>query len=293
MKSAKIARRFRIDNPKKFRLDDYDPADTMGLDIGKDEAKKLLADDVERLAGMQEKLYAEDSWAVLMIFQAMDAAGKDSCIKHVMSGINPQGCEVHAFKAPSAEELDHDFLWRAAARLPQRGRIGIHNRSHYEEVLIVRVHQEMLRREKLPPPVLAKGIWKERFKDICGFERHLARNGTAVVKFHLRVSREEQKRRFLERIDDPAKRWKFNMSDVTERKLWDRYMEAYEDMIRHTSTQEAPWYVVPADNKWFARLVVAAALVDTLDSLDLHFPRVSGGALEELQRARAMLMKEK
>jgi PPK2 family polyphosphate:nucleotide phosphotransferase len=293
MKSTKIARRFRIDNPKKFRLDDYDPADTMGLDIGKDEAKRMLADDIEGLAGMQEKLYAQDSRAVLMVFQAMDAAGKDSCIKHVMSGINPQGCEVHAFKAPSAEELDHDFLWRTAARLPQRGRIGIHNRSHYEEVLVVRVHPEMLRREKLPSPVLGKGIWKERFKSICGFERHLVRNGTAVVKFHLRVSREEQKRRFLERIDHPGKRWKFDMGDVTERKLWDRYMEAYEDMIRHTSTPEAPWYVVPADNKWFARLVVAAALVDTLDGLDLHFPRVSGAALEDLQRARAMLMKEK
>jgi PPK2 family polyphosphate:nucleotide phosphotransferase len=293
MKSAKIAKRFRIDDAKKFRLADYDPADTQGLDIGKDDAKAMLADDIARLTGMQEKLYAQNTWAVLAIFQAMDAAGKDSAIKHVMSGVNPQGCEVHSFKQPSAEELEHDFLWRAAVRLPRRGRIGIFNRSYYEEVLVARVHPELLRHQHLPPAVVDDGIWKERFHSIRCFERHLTRNGIVVVKFHLRISKEEQKRRFLDRLDEPAKRWKFSLSDVTERKLWDRYMDAYEDMIRHTSTDEAPWYVVPADNKWFARLVVAAALVDALDRLDLAFPRVTGATLEELKKVRAALLKER
>jgi PPK2 family polyphosphate:nucleotide phosphotransferase len=291
--SAKIAKRFRIDDGKKFRLADCDPADTLGLDIDKDDAKTMLADDIARLAEMQEKLYAQDTWAVLIVLQAMDAAGKDSVIKHVMSGVNPQGCEVHAFKAPSAEELEHSFLWRAAMRLPRRGRIGIFNRSHYEEVLVVRVHPELLKRQHLPPAVIADDIWKERFKDIRGLERHLVRNGIVVLKFHLHVSREEQKRRFLERLDEPAKRWKFSMSDVTERKLWDRYADAYEDMIRHTATAEAPWYVVPADNKWFARLVVAAAVIDALDRLDLAFPKVTGAALRELKQTRAALLKER
>jgi PPK2 family polyphosphate:nucleotide phosphotransferase len=293
MKSAKIAKRFRIDDPKNFRLKDYDPANTQGLDIDKDDAKAMLDDDVERLRVMQEKLYAQDRWAVLVILQGMDAAGKDSAVKHVMSGINPMGCEVHAFKQPSHEELDHNFLWRAAVRLPRRGRIGIFNRSYYEEVLIVRVHRELLQREQLPPQLIGKHIWKERFRDIDGFERHLCNNGVRVLKFHLRISPEEQKRRFLERMETPAKRWKFAMSDVDERKLWDRYMDAYEDMIRHTSTRHCPWYVVPADQKWFARLVVAAALAEELERLDLDFPRVTGKALEDLKRAEAALRAEK
>jgi PPK2 family polyphosphate:nucleotide phosphotransferase len=291
--SAKIAKRFRVDDGKKFRLAECDPADTLGLDIDKDDAKAMLAADIGRLAEMQEKLYAQDTWAVLVVLQAMDAAGKDGVIKHVMSGINPQGCEVHAFKAPSAEELEHNFLWRAAMRLPRRGRIGIFNRSHYEEVLVVRVHPELLERQHLPPAVVADDIWRERFKDIRRFERHLVGNGIAVLKFHLRVSKDEQKRRFLQRLDEPAKRWKFSMSDVAERKLWDRYEDAYEDMIRHTATAEAPWYVVPADNKFFARLVVAAAIIDALDRLDLAFPKVTGAALRELKRARAALLEER
>ena len=293
MKSAKIAKRFRIDDPKHFRLRDYDPADTQGLDIDKDDAKAMLAEDIERLADMQEKLYAQDRWAVLVILQGMDAAGKDSVVKHVMSGLNPQGCEVHSFKQPSEEEMDHDFLWRAAVRLPRRGRIGIFNRSYYEEVLVVRVHQQLLRGERLPPELVTDRIWEERFRDIHGFERHLRKNGIMVVKFHLRISPQEQKRRFLERIDNPAKRWKFSMSDVTERKLWDRYMQAYQEMIRETSTTHCPWYVVPADNKWFARLVVAAALVEALEGLDLQFPRVTGSALAELKRAKAALEAER
>jgi PPK2 family polyphosphate:nucleotide phosphotransferase len=293
MKSAKIAKRFRIDDPKHFRLKDYDPADTQGLDIGKDEAKAMLAADIERVSDMQEKLYAQDRWAVLIVLQGMDAAGKDSVIKHVMSGINPLGCEVHAFKQPSTEELDHDFLWRAASRLPRRGRIGIFNRSYYEEVLVVRVHRELLQRQRLPPQLIDEDIWEQRFRDIHGFERHLRNNGVAVLKFHLRISPEEQKRRFLERIETPAKRWKFSMNDVAERKLWDRYMDAYEDMIRNTSTNHCPWYVVPADHKWFARLVVAAALIEELERLDLKFPRVTGAALDELRRAEAALRAEK
>ena len=289
MKSAKLIEPFRIDKPKRFRLTDHDPADTRGLDIDKQEAKSMLAQDIERLAELQEMLYAHHRWAVLAIFQAMDAGGKDSAIEHVMTGVNPQGCEVHAFKAPSAEELDHDFLWRAATRLPRRGHIGIFNRSHYEEVLVVRVRHDLLVREELPPELTTNRIWKQRFEDIVAFERHLARNGTIIVKFHLRISKAEQKRRFLQRLEDPAKRWKFSMDDVADRKLWDRYMDAYEDMIRHTSTPEAPWYVVPADNKWFARLVVAAALVDALDRLDLRFPKVSRAQLEEMQRIRKAL----
>lgn len=293
MKTAKIARRFRIDDPRTFRLKDYHPADTFGVDIDEDAAKAMLADDIERLADMQEKLHAQSTWAVLLVLQAMDAAGKDGVIKHVMSGVNPQGCEVHAFKQPSAEELSHDFLWRAAMRLPPRGCIGIFNRSYYEEVLVVRVQPDLLRRQNLPPAVVNDGIWKERFKDICGFERHLVRNGIVVLKFHLRISPEEQRRRLLARLDEPAKRWKFSMSDVADRKLWNRYMDAYEDMIRHTSTDEAPWYVVPADNKPFARLVVAAALIDALDRLDLEFPKVTGAALRELKKVRAALLKER
>jgi PPK2 family polyphosphate:nucleotide phosphotransferase len=292
MKLAKLIKRYRIDDPEHFKLAAFDPADTGGLDLDKDNAKAMLEQDVERLAKLQERLYAHDRWALLVVLQAMDAAGKDGVIKHVMSGVNPQGCEVHPFKAPNAEELDHDFLWRVAMRLPQRGRIGIFNRSHYEEVLVVRVHPEMLAHQKLPKQVVGKDIWKQRFKDIRGFERHLARNGVAVVKFFLHISKEEQQQRLLARVDEPAKRWKFSMTDIAERKLWDKYMDAYEDMIRATSREEAPWYVVPADHKWFARLVVAAAMIDALEALDLEYPKVEGKALEGLQQVRAALVAE-
>src|SRR5262249_4045329 len=292
MKLAKLIKPFRVDKPDKFRLADHNPGDTCGLDIEKAEAKQMLADGSRRLAELQELLYAQDRWALLAVFQAMDAAGKDGAIKHVMSGVNPQGCQVHAFKAPSAEELDHDFLWRCAMRLPERGRIGIFNRSYYEEVLVVRVHPEILARHELPPELAGKDVWKHRFKSIRGFERHLAANGTRTVKFFLNVSREEQRRRFLERIDEPAKRWKFSMDDVAERKFWDKYMEAYEDMICNTGRDEAPWYVVPADNKWFARLVVAAVMVDPLESLELEFPKVEGATLKGLERVRGALLAE-
>jgi PPK2 family polyphosphate:nucleotide phosphotransferase len=289
--SEQVAR-FRVDKPKEFRLRDCDPTETCGLDIEKKEAKDLLAEDVERLTGLQERLYAQDRWSVLLIFQAMDAAGKDSAIKHVMSGVNPQGCQVHSFKAPSAEELDHDFLWRSARALPERGRIGVFNRSHYEEVLVVRVHPELLARQKLPPQLVTDKVWQERFEVIREFERHLARNGTIVLKFFLHVSKEEQRKRFLDRIEEPAKRWKFSMGDVAERKLWDKYMDAYEDMIRNTSIPDAPWYVVPADRKWFTRVAVARAIVDKLDALDLKFPKVEGAALEDLKKAREALLAE-
>jgi PPK2 family polyphosphate:nucleotide phosphotransferase len=292
MKLTKIIKKFRIDEPDKFRLSDFDSADTYGLDIEKAEAKAMLADGVERLAALQEKLYAQNRWAVLAVFQAMDAAGKDGAIKHVMSGINPQGCQVHAFKQPSAEELDHDFLWRIAKALPERGRIGIFNRSHYEEVLVARVHAEILARQRLPRQVLTKDIWQERFKSIRNFESHLARNGTLVLKFFLHVSKEEQRKRFLARLEEPGKRWKFEMADVAERKLWDKYMQAYEDTIRHTSRPEAPWYVVPADNKGFARLVIAEAMVEAMEGLDLAFPKVEGSALKELEKVRRALLAE-
>jgi PPK2 family polyphosphate:nucleotide phosphotransferase len=293
MKNPKLIKRFRIDKPDQFRLADIDPADCAGLQIEKDEAKTLLADGVKRLGELQERLYAQDRWAVLAIFQAMDAAGKDGAIEHVMSGINPQGVQVFSFKAPTSHELDHDFMWRTTVNLPERGRIGIFNRSYYEEVLVVRVHKELLARQKLPPELVTKDIWKERFQDIRAFERYLARNGTLILKFFLHVSKTEQRKRFLERIDEPAKRWKFSMGDVAERKLWDKYMDAYQDMIRHTSTAAAPWYVVPADNKWFARLVVAGALVESMERLDLHFPKVEGVALRELMKARKALLAEK
>ena len=237
MELTKIIKRFRVDKPDKFRLADIDPADTCGLDLDKDEAKTMLADGVKRLSELQERLYAQDRWSVLVIFQAMDAAGKDGVIKHVMSGINPQGCQVHAFKAPSADELDHDFMWRTTIALPERGRIGIFNRSYYEEVLVVRVHPEILARQKLPPELVTKDIWEKRFKDIRAFERYLARNGTLVLKFFLHVSKEEQRKRFLDRLEEPGKSWKFAMGDVEERKLWDKYMHAYEDMIRNTSRE--------------------------------------------------------
>src|SRR5215510_7741158 len=293
MKPFKLVRKLCVERPKKFRLADIDPADCAGFDIEKDVAKAILAEGTKRLAELQERLYAQDRWAVLAMFQAMDAAGKDGAIKHVMSGVNPQGVEVTAFKAPSHQELDHDFMWRSIVRLPERGRFGIHNRSYYEEVLVVRVHRELLARQQLPPKLVTKDIWRERFEDIASFERYLTRNGTKVVKFFLHVSKEEQRRRFLDRLEEPAKRWKFSMGDVTERKLWNRYMEAYQDMIRHTSTTDAPWYVIPADNKWFARLMVATALIDTMERLDLQYPKVEGAALREMMRVRKALLAEK
>jgi PPK2 family polyphosphate:nucleotide phosphotransferase len=292
MNIGKLLRRFRIDRPAAFRLASIDPADCCGLDIQKDEAKTMLKDGAKRLARLQEMLYAHDRWSVLVIFQAMDAAGKDSVVKHVMSGVNPQGCQVFSFKAPSGHELDHDFLWRHALSLPERGRIGIFNRSHYEEVLVVRVHRELLARQKLPPELVTGSIWRQRFESIRDFERHLVRNGTVVLKFFLHVSRDEQRKRFLERIDDPAKNWKFSMGDVAERKHWNDYMHAYEDVIRNTSRPGAPWYVVPADNQWFSRIVVAAALIDALEGLDLHFPRLPPAAKRELAQARRALVRE-
>jgi PPK2 family polyphosphate:nucleotide phosphotransferase len=293
MKLEHIAKRFRIDRPEKFRLSGHDPAECCGLTIDKGEAKTMLAEGIERLTELQQRLYAENRWSVLIVLQAMDAAGKDSVIKHVMSGINPQGCEVHSFKAPSAEELAHDFLWRIGQRLPECGRIGIFNRSHYEEVLTVRVHPEMLQRQRLPNNLAGKQVWQRRFDDIRAFERHLAGNGTLVLKFFLNISREEQRKRFLDRIEEPAKRWKFSMGDVAERKLWDKYMAVYDDMIRQTSRPQAPWYVVPADHKWFTRIVVAAVLVQELQALDLAFPKVTGKALKELRKAHKALKAEK
>jgi PPK2 family polyphosphate:nucleotide phosphotransferase len=293
MKLPKILEHCRVDRPGRFRLADCNPAETFGLDIEKTDVKSMLADGVARLADLQQRLYAQDRWALLVVLQGMDAAGKDSVVKHVMSGVNPLGCEVHAFKAPSDEELQHDFLWRAAVRLPGRGRIGIFNRSYYEEVLVVRVHPDMLAREKLPPALTGKSLWKHRFKEICAFEHHLARNGTLVLKFHLRLSKEEQRKRFLARLEEPAKRWKFSMSDVTERKQWDRYMAAYEDMIRATSTDHAPWYVVPSDHKEVTWLAVAGAIIDALEGLKLDFPKIEGAALKELKRAERALKAEK
>ncbi|HYB53438.1 MAG TPA: polyphosphate kinase 2 family protein, partial [Thermoanaerobaculia bacterium] len=264
-----LARKFRITDGKGFRLKDVDPGDT--LDFGEEDkprAREALANGVTALAELQDMLYAQDRWAVLLIFQAMDAAGKDGTIKHVMSGVNPQGCEVVSFKAPSAEDLDHDFLWRCMKRIPERGRIGIFNRSYYEETLVIRVHPEFLRSQKLPPELVTKDIWKERFQDIRAFERYLSRNGVVIRKFFLHVSKGEQKKRFLARLENPEKYWKFSANDAKEREFWDDYQDAYEDTIRNTATKESPWYVVPADNKWFTRVVVAAAVVETLASLD-------------------------
>ena len=292
MLPSDIVKRFRVRKGGKFKIADHDPADTCGLDIGKDEAKAQLASGVERLSQLQERLYAQDRWAVLVIVQAMDAAGKDGVIKHVMSGINPQGCQVHAFKAPSTQELDHDFMWRSNIALPERGRIGLFNRSYYEETLVVRVHPEILARQRLSPELVTKKIWKERFEDTVAFERYLTRNGTVLLKFFLHVSKEEQRKRFLERIEEPAKRWKFSARDVEERKLWDRYLDAYEDMIRHTATREAPWYVVPADNKWFTRLVVAAAIGERMEKLNLQFPKTDAAALREMRALRTALQRE-
>jgi PPK2 family polyphosphate:nucleotide phosphotransferase len=291
-KSERFAQRYRVEDGSKWRLSDVDPEDTGGLD-NKDESPELLAKDIERLSDLQEKLYAQDRWALLLVFQAMDAAGKDSTIKHVMSGINPQGCEVHSFKAPSTEELDHDYLWRTTCKLPERGRIGIFNRSYYEETLVVRVHPELLERQKLPPELVTKDIWKQRFEDINALERYLARNGVAILKFFLHVSKKEQKKRFLKRLEDREKNWKFSAADAREREHWDAYMSAYEEMIRATAVPHAPWFVVPADHKWFTRLVVASAVVDALESLNLKFPRTDAETEKELGSARAALEKEK
>jgi PPK2 family polyphosphate:nucleotide phosphotransferase len=292
MKFEHIASRFRIDAPDKFRIADHDPAGRHGLDINKKDGKLLLKACLKRLSALQEQLYANNKFSVLIVLQAMDAAGKDSIIKHAMSGLNPQGVQVFSFKQPSQEELDHDFLWRIAKALPERGRIGIFNRSHYEEVLTVRVHPEYLANQRLPEDAVGDGIWQRRFEDIRGFERHLAHNGTLVLKFFLNVSLEEQRKRFLDRIEEPGKRWKFSMDDVAERKLWPKYMAAYEDLIRETSRPEATWYVVPADHKWFTRLAVAAAIVHAMEGLKLEYPKVEGKALVGLQAAKNALLQE-
>jgi PPK2 family polyphosphate:nucleotide phosphotransferase len=284
---------FRVESGSRFRLGRVDPGDTLHLDSAdKPRAKDALAIGIEALTQLQDMLYAQDRWAVLLIFQAMDAAGKDGAIKHVMSGVNPQGCQVFSFKAPTHEDLDHDFMWRTSKSLPERGRIGIFNRSYYEETLIVRVHPEMLAAQKIPRSLVTKKIWKERFEDIRDFERYLGRNGVAVCKFFLHLSKKEQKKRFLQRLDDPDKNWKFSANDARERDHWGNYMAAYEDIVRNTATEEAPWYVVPADNKWFTRLVVCAAVIETLARLHLAYPRVDKAKRQELAEARRLLSKK-
>jgi len=293
-KARKFAKPFRVTDGDKFRLKDVDPGDTLGFKSeAKPRAKEGLQIGVSALAELQDMLYAQDRWAVLLIFQAMDAAGKDGTIKHVMSGVNPQGCQVFSFKSPSAEDLDHDFLWRCIKWLPNRGNIGIFNRSYYEEVLVVRVHPEFLTQQKIPPALLTKDIWRERFQDIRSFERYLSRNGVKIVKFFLHVSKKEQRRRFLARAEEPEKNWKFSASDMAERDHWNEYQDAYEDMIRNTATKDSPWYVVPADNKWFTRVVVGAAIVDTLASLDLAYPKVDEVRLAEIAKAKKALLKSK
>jgi PPK2 family polyphosphate:nucleotide phosphotransferase len=291
-RARQLSRPYRVTKGRGFHLRDIDPADTAQLESADvDRAREALQAGVERLAEYQDKLYAQDRWSLLLIFQAMDAAGKDGTIKHVMSGVNPQGVQVYSFKAPSAEELDHDYLWRCMRCLPERGRIGIFNRSYYEEVLVARVHPEILERQRLPPQLVTRSIWEERFEQIRNFESYLARNGTVIRKFFLHVSKGEQKRRFLARLDEPAKNWKFSASDVAERRHWKEYQRAYEDAIRATASDEAPWYVVPADHKWFTRLVVAAAIVDALEELDLHYPNVSPEQRRALAAARRELMR--
>jgi PPK2 family polyphosphate:nucleotide phosphotransferase len=293
-RSRDIARPFRVTGKDKFRLKDFDPDDTGDLgDEDKPRAKEMLQAGTQALTDLQDKLYAQDRWSLLLVFQAMDAAGKDGAIKHVMSGVNPQGCQVVSFKAPSSEELDHDYLWRCNRNLPERGRIGIFNRSYYEEVLVLRVHRALLEKQKLPPERIGKDIWNERYRDIRAYERYLNGNGVIVRKFFLYVSRAEQKKRFLERIDQPEKNWKLSPADVVERGFWNDYMDAYENAIGATATPDCPWYVVPADNKWFTRIVVASAIIQALDSLDLKYPRVGKEQLAQLQKTRAMLMKER
>ena len=292
--AQKFAKPFRIINGNKFTFKDFDPSETLGLKSeDRPRAKETLEIGIGALAELQDMLYAQDKWAVLLIFQAMDAAGKDGAIKHVMSGVNPQGCQVFSFKSPSAEDLDHDYLWRCVKCLPNRGHIGIFNRSYYEETLVVRIHPEFLANQKIPPSLITKRIWEERFEDIRSFERYLHRNGIVIVKFFLHLSKNEQKRRFLERADTPEKNWKFSASDMAERGLWDQYQDAYADMIRNTATKDSPWYVVPADNKWFTRVVVASAIIDTLASLDLEYPRVDKAKLKEIANAKRALLNSK
>jgi PPK2 family polyphosphate:nucleotide phosphotransferase len=284
-------KRFRVESGRGFRLKDFDPAHTHGFK-SKQKAEDRLAHDIEQLCDLQQKLYAQDRWSLLIILQALDAAGKDGTIKHVMSGVNPEGCDVASFKTPTPEELDHDYLWRTTLRLPERGRIGIFNRSYYEDVLILRVHPELLATTKLPPPLVTRKIWKERYEDINAYERHLVRNGTVILKFFLHLSRGEQLKRFLDRLDHPEKNWKFSLADVHERASWNKYQKAYQEAIRSTATRRAPWYVVPADHKWFARLVVAAAIVETLEGLNLSFPVVDKEKRRELAAAKEELLGE-
>jgi PPK2 family polyphosphate:nucleotide phosphotransferase len=287
-KLAKLAKAYCVERGKHFRLKDFDPADTSGM-RSEQHATAHLQKSLEQLADLQNKLYAQDQWALLLIFQGMDAAGKDGVIKHVMTGVNPMGCQAYSFKAPSSEEQQHDYLWRTMQRIPERRRIGIFNRSYYEEVLIVRVHPDLLKNENIPPTLITKKIWEERFDDICAFERYLTRNGIVVRKFFLNLSKKEQARRFLARLDEPEKNWKFSAVDIHEREYWNDYMDAYEEMIQHTATPAAPWYVVPADNKWFTRLVVASAIIDTLQQLNLSYPKVNAKRRKELDEARKLL----
>ncbi len=290
-KAADFADRFKVTKGKNFRLKDWDPSDTQKFD-DKEQAEKILAQGVDRLAKLQDKLYADNRFSLLLIFQAMDAAGKDGTIKHVMSGINPQGCQVFSFKNPSSEELEHDFLWRTTKSLPERGRIGIFNRSYYEEVLVVKVHPEYLGKQQLHKSLIGKDVWKHRYESIADFEKHLARNGTVVLKFFLNVSKKEQKERFLKRLDDPERNWKFSDADVAERQHWDAYQDAYQELIRETSTKDSPWFVVPADHKWFSRVVVASAIIKALESLDLEFPAVSEAQKVRVAKARKLLEAE-
>lgn len=289
--STELARRYRVSNGARFRLKQFSPSDTSNPGL-KDNAEALLDQGVARMADLQDKLYAQDHWAVLLIFQALDAAGKDGTIKHVTAGLNPQGCEVHSFKSPSTEELDHDFLWRTSRLLPRRGHIGIFNRSYYEEVLVVKVHPNILKGQHMPPGVITKKIWNERYEDIAHFEHYLSRQGIAIRKFFLHVSREEQKQRFLKRLEEPEKNWKFQLADVREREHFAEYMQAYEAAIRATASEWAPWYVVPADRKWYARLVVASAIIDTLESIQPNYPKVDAAKRKELLAARQTLLKE-
>ncbi len=286
--AGKLAKPYRVEEGKEFRLKDFDPGDTGKLH-SKEHARELLEKGIALMSELQDKLYAQERWTLLLIFQAMDAAGKDGAIKHVMSGVNPQGCQVYSFKTPSSEELNHDYLWRTMQRLPERGRIGIFNRSYYEEVLVVRIHPELLKDERIPSSLITKNMWEDRFQDICALERYLSRNGVVIRKFFLNLSKKEQKRRFLDRLQQPEKNWKFSATDVRERERWDDYMRAYEDMIAQTATKHAPWYVIPADNKWFTRLVVAAAIVDALEELNLSYPKLDPEKRKQLQAAAAML----
>jgi PPK2 family polyphosphate:nucleotide phosphotransferase len=293
-RAKKFSKQYCVEDGDGFKLKDYETKASFNLgDEGKPLANQALQIGVEALAAMQDVLYAQDKWSLLLVFQAMDAAGKDGAIKHVMSGVNPQGCQVSSFKAPSSEELDHDFLWRCQKHLPERGRIGIFNRSYYEEVLVVRVHEAILKSQKLPEKLITNAIWEERFQDIRNFEKYLNRNGTIVIKFFLNVSKKEQKERFIERVDDPDKNWKFSAADAKERGYWDDYMHAYEELIKNTSTKKSPWYVIPADNKSYARIAIASAIITALDEMDLEYPKVSAAKIAELHAVKKALLDEK